>query len=133
MPIKITNVQLELKPSSIIKTNLGIENGGPVHKYFTDRCAKHMNRFIPKRPRSMGGSLREEVDIQTDSITYEMPYARYQYFGIRADGTHVVMNYSTPGTGPYWDERMWSAEGDQVVNEVKEMMEWLGRGGNNGI
>ena len=72
------------------------------------------------------GNLRTIVDIQPDSITYESPYARYQYYGVREDGTHVVMNYTTPGTGPKWDKRMWSAEKDEVLEEVQDFIK---RGG----
>ena len=103
-----TKVELKLKPTSIIKTDLGIEP------------YRYMDKYVPRRPGSIGGALREEVDLTTNSITYNQPYASYQYFGIRADGTRVVMNYSTPGTGPYWDERMWSAESSDVVSEVQK-------------
>ena len=60
------------------------------------------------------------VDIQADSITYESDYAKYQYKGMREDGSRVVKNYTTPGTGPYWDKRMVSAEIDDVVKEVQD-------------
>ena len=74
-----------------------------------------MDKYVPMDV----GNLRTIVDIQANSITYESPYARYQYYGIREDGTHKVRHYTTPGTGPYWDKRMWSAEGQNVVNEVQ--------------
>ena len=115
-----TKVELKLKPTSIIKADLGIEPNGPVHAFFTETCYRYMDKYVPRRPGSIGGALREEVDLTTNSITYNQPYASYQYFGIRADGTRVVMNYSTPGTGPYWDERMWSAESSDVVSEVQK-------------
>jgi len=31
-----------------------------------------------------------------------LDYARYQEFGQRADGSHVVRNYTTPGTGAHY-------------------------------
>ena len=109
MPVK-------LKPTSTIKARLGIEPNGRVQKFFTNTCYKHMNKYVPKD----NGDLRTIVDIQSNSITYEMPYARYQYYGMRDDGTHVVKNYTTPGTGPYWDKRMVSAEMQDVVKEVQK-------------
>ena len=115
MPVK-------LKPTSVIKTRLGIEPNGRVQKFFTNTCYKHMDKYVPKDE----GNLRTIVDIQPDSITYESPYARYQYYGMREDGTHVVRNYTTPGTGPYWDKRMVSAEMQDVVNEVQK---YIDRGG----
>lgn len=35
----------------------------------------------------------------TGTIIWRQPYASYQERGMRADGTHVVKNYTTPGTG----------------------------------
>ena len=108
MPVK-------MQPTSVIKARLGIEPNGRVQSFFTSECAKAMDKYVPKDE----GNLRTIVDIQPDSITYESPYARYQYYGVREDGTHVVKNYTTPGTGPYWDKRMVSAEMQDVVKEVQ--------------
>ena len=33
-----------------------------------------------------------------------------------------VVNYTTPGTGPYWDERMKSADMQNVVAEVQNFV-----------
>ena len=109
MPVK-------MKPTSQIKARLGIEPNGKVQKFFTNTCYKHMDKYVPMD----NGDLRTNVDIQPESITYESPYARYQYYGMRDDGTHVVKNYTTPGTGTYWDKRMVSAEMQDVVKEVQK-------------
>lgn len=109
MPVK-------LNPTSQIKARLGIEPNGRVQKFFTNTCYKHMDKYVPKDE----GNLRTIVDIENDSITYEMPYAKYQYYGMREDGSHVVKNYTTPGTGTYWDKRMVSAEMQDVVKEVQD-------------
>lgn len=109
MPVK-------LKPTSQIKARLGIEPNGRVQKFFTNTCYKHMDKYVPKRE----GNLRTIVDIDADRITYESPYARYQYRGMREDGSRPVRNYTTPGTGPYWDKRMVSAEMQDVVKEVQD-------------
>ena len=108
MPVK-------MQPTSEIKARLGIEPNGRVQKFFTNTCYKHMDKYVPMDE----GNLRANVSINNDSITYESPYARYQYYGIREDGTHEVKNYTTPGTGPYWDKRMVSAEMEDIVREVQ--------------
>ena len=109
MPVK-------LKPTSQIKARLGIQPNGRVQNFFTNTCYKHMDKYVPMRE----GNLRTVVDVKSDSITYESPYARYQYYGMREDGSHVVSNYTTPGTGTYWDKRMVSAEMQDVVKEVQD-------------
>ena len=111
MPVK-------MQPTSVIKSRLGIDPNGRVQKFFTNTCYKHMDKYVPKD----NGDLRTIVDIESDSITYEMPYARYQYYGMRDDGTHVVTHYTTPGTGSYWDKRMVSAEMQDIEKEVQKFI-----------
>ncbi|MBQ7798745.1 MAG: hypothetical protein IJ371_06460 [Clostridia bacterium] len=106
MPVK-------LKPTSQIKARLGIEPNGRVQKFFSNTCYKHINKYVPMDE----GNLRINADVKADSITYESPYARYQYYGISKSGK--PLNYRTPGTGDYWDKRMVSAEMEQVVQEVQ--------------
>ena len=107
MPVK-------MQPTSVIKARLGLEPNGKVQKFFTNSCRKHMDKYVPKDE----GNLRTNVSVQPDSITYESPYANYQYKGISKSGK--PLNYKTPGTGSYWDKRMVSAEMQDVVKEVQD-------------
>lgn len=107
-------MSVKLKPTSQIKARLGLEPNGRVQKFFTNTCYKHMDKYVPYRE----GNLRTIVDVQDDSITYESPYAKYQYYGISKNGK--PLNYRTPGTGDHWDKRMVSAEIDDVVKEVQD-------------
>lgn len=116
MPVK-------MQPTSVIKARLGLEPNGRVQKFFTNACYKHMDKYVPKD----SGDLRTVVDVNADNIVYEMPYARYQYYGVREDGTHQVQNYTTPGTGPYWDKRMVSAEMQDVEKEVQDYVNHGGK------
>ena len=79
-----------LKPISEIKANLGIEPNGKVQKYFTERCYQHMDKYVPKDT----GMLRENVILDSDSMTYQSPYAHAQYIG-EVQGS-PVRNYTTP-------------------------------------
>lgn len=113
MPVK-------MQPTNVIKANLGIEPNGRVQKFFTNTCYRYMDKYVPKDT----GALRETVTIDSNSITYEQPYAHAQYIGKVNGGT--VVNYTTPGTGPYWDKRMVSAEMQDIVKEVQDFID---RGG----
>ena len=77
-----------------------------------------MNKFVPKD----NGDLRGEVELTPNSITYTQQYAKYQYHGMREDGSHIVRNYTTPGTGPYWDKRMVSADMPKIIKEIEELI-----------
>lgn len=109
MPVK-------MQPTSVIKANLGIEPNGRVQKFFTNTCYRYMDKYVPKDT----GALRETVTVDSNSITYEQPYAYAQYVG-EVNGGQVT-NYTTPGTGPYWDERMKSADMQNVVAEVQDFI-----------
>ena len=55
---------------------------------------------IPKEE----GTLRDIGRIEKPApgkrdLVWSNVYAGYQWYGMRADGTHVVRNYTTPGTG----------------------------------
>jgi hypothetical protein len=74
-----------------------------------------MDKYVPKDE----GTLRL-YKIEGNKIIYDQPYARYQYYGVREDGTHRVQNYTTPGTGPYWDERMKSADMSDIIRRANQ-------------
>jgi len=105
MPVK-------LKPTSVIKARLGIEPNGRVQRFFTQTCRKHMDKYVPMDE----GNLRTIVSTGINYITYKSPYAHAQYIGYTKG---PVKNYTTAGTGPYWDKRMVSAEMDKVEQEVR--------------
>lgn len=132
---------MQLKPISEIKARLGIDANGRVQKFLTQTCYKHMDKFVPRED----GTLRENVLLKDDSITYQSPYAHYQYIGKKyvdsktkkgafysedygywsrpgekKEATNIDLNYHTAGTGPYWDKKMVSAEIDEVVDEVQQ-------------
>ena len=108
MPVKINSLEK-------IKKNLGIDDNGPALAFFVETCYKAMDKYVPMD----NGDLRTNVFLGTHSVTYESPYASYQYYGQRKDGSHKVKNYTTPGTGPYWDKRMISADMKKIIQTVQ--------------
>lgn len=46
----------------------------------------------------------EQVDAGSRDLVWSNVYAGYQWYGMRKDSTHVVENYTTPGTGKAWVE-----------------------------
>lgn len=108
-----------INPISTIEARLGIQDNGKAQQFFTQNCYRHMDKYVPMRDCN----LRTIVDLQSNSITYESPYAKYQYKGQREDGSHKVKNYTTPGTGTYWDRKMVSAEINDVIKETKKFVE----------
>lgn len=111
MPVK-------MKPTSSIKTSLGLGENGKAQKFFTSTCAKHMDKYVPMDTGNLA-----DYKLGKDYVLYEQPYARYQYFGVREDGTHQIVNRNYtkhPLATSYWDKKMVSAEIDDVVKETQK-------------
>lgn len=128
-------VQIKMKPNSVIIANLGLEPKGPIHQWFTDTCALHMDKYVPYRHGDLAKTVVVNGEVNRDNVTedtivYKQPYASYVYYGMREDGTHVIQHYTDDvhkEAGPYWDKRMWSAEKYQVIKEVQNYFNKRGR------
>lgn len=111
---------VKFEPTSTIKVALGIDPNGKVQKFLVNNCARHMDKYVPFD----AGNLAD-YRIEGNTVVYEQPYARYQYFGIREDGTRKIVNRTLthhPLASSYWDKKMISAEIDDVINETQEFM-----------
>lgn len=141
------SVKIIKMPTHEIETSLGIESGGPVHKFFTETCAKHMDKYVPYAEHQ--GLHLADATVTTDTITYSTPYARYMYEGkvmgpnipIKDQNGNIIrwispkkkhltgkdIDYSKSRAnaghefaGSHWDKKMWSAEKDDVMKEVAD-------------
>ena len=68
-----------------------------------------------RRSSVAGGVRGGHGDYYIGSYTV---YASYQYRGERADGTHVVRNYTTPGTNNKWFARALKKHSKTIVNNA---------------
>ena len=124
------SVKVEMKPTSVIKTRLGIQPNGPVHKFFTHACAIHMDKYVPYRTGTLATTVVEgghvTSNVKTNKIIYAQNYAIYVYKGI-VRGKQI--NYTVdkhPLAGPRWDKRMWTAEGKIIEREVQNYIKKYG-------
>lgn len=141
-------MKVQINPTSVIKTRLGIEKYGKAHKAFAEICKREMNRkYVPEDSGELISNSR--VDNQCN-IIYNTPYAHYQYIGkvyvdpktgkgaffnenygfwsrpgIKKIPTEKDLQYHKPGSGPYWDKRMVSVE---MANIQKELQEFVKKG-----
>lgn len=112
--------------SVIVKTNKAkwigaINNASEKAMYaLAEQMLADSEKFVPYSGGSVqsAGGLRESGHVvQGESnnlyIVWDIVYALYQWYGIRADGTHKVKNYTTPGTGKQWVEKARKQYGDR--------------------
>lgn len=120
----------KMQPVSVIKARLGIEPNGRVQKFFTSECAREMDPFVPFDE----GSLAETViqggqptrNVTANTITYEQPYAKVVYYGIRNGKSIIIHPDKHAKATTYWDKHMWTAKGQDIVKRVQE---YVNRGG----
>lgn len=64
-----------------------------------------MNRYVPMNEGIL--RLTATIDIDGSAVNYNAPYAKVQYQGYRKSkkGKVFFRKYTTPGTGPKWDEK----------------------------
>lgn len=134
-------MEVKFKPVGEIKARLGIEPNGRVQRYFQNACYRYMDKYVPRED----GNLRKNVDLSNPNyIVYQSPYAHYMYEGKTMvdsetgsawarkgtrkvyDGGDIIYHDPSGITGHHWDERMKSAEMDDLVEEVQN---YVNRGG----
>lgn len=97
--------------SVIVKTDRkkwldAVNNASGVAAYaLAEQMLADSEKFVPL----LTGNLRESGQVVkgesgTMYIVWDSVYALYQWYGIRADGTHKVKGYTTAGTGKQWVE-----------------------------
>ena len=121
-------MKVKLKPASKIIDYSGLNPSGDVHKFFTNTCALHMDKYVPFDTGTLAETVITNGEINTENvydnaIVYNTDYASYVYYGCRKDGSHEIKNYSIdkhPKAGPYWDTIMWINEANEVRDEVQD-------------
>ena len=73
-------------------------------------------KYVPYSAGSTqsAGGLRDSGRVERGEggrmyLVWDTVYALYQWFGVRADGTHRVRHYTTAGTGTQWVEKARAA------------------------
>lgn len=102
-------IKVELKPIQSIFGRLGIQDRGKAQLFLMNDAYRRMSKYVPFRT----GTLRDTVDLQPESITYLVPYARKQYYTNKGKGI----------TGRWWRKRMMTAEGDQLIESVQKYVD----------
>lgn len=130
------DVEVKMNPDSVIEARLGIEEGGRIHKYFTEQCALHMDKYVPFDSGDLATTVvansKVTGNVSEDTIKYEQEYAKYQYYGMRKNGSHKINEANRKRdrhslATSYWDRHMVTAEMPQIVADVQKELE---RGGN---
>lgn len=90
-----------------------------------DQIISDSRQYVPKDQNTLRDSARIEHDNGGTQVTYNTPYAAYQYYGCWPDGSHVIKNHSTAGTVTKWIEHAKAMNKDKWLrvaqNAIREL------------
>lgn len=110
-----TTVKIEMEDTQKILLKRHLNSNGEAQKKFTQEVAKECNNYVPYDT----GRLKDwMIELQTDKIIYNAPYASKQYYTNKGMGKQ---GESIGGLrGKYWDKRMWVDKGDKIVQTIAQ-------------
>ena len=141
---------VDLKPISTIKAQLGLNPNGKVLRKFQDSCYRHMDKYVPYREGNLSGRvdlsnpkyiiyempyahymyIGEKYVMDNGKSAYYSPdygfWSKPKSKGGTKHPSGEPLTYKPSAgheyAGPYWDQRMVSAEIDEVIKEVQDYM-----------
>lgn len=92
-----------------------------------DQIIADSRQFVPDDDEhTLRDSARIELDGGGTKVTYNTPYAAYQYYGCYPDGSHTVKNHTTAGTRTLWLEHSKTINNEKWLKVAKNAMKELG-------
>lgn len=101
-----TKIRLQIDPVDRILLKRNLNKSGKGLRFFTHEVRRLSDPYVP----FLNGKLSEEVTESPGSITYNVPYARRQYY--ENNGKNRSKH---PLAGSHWTERMWADRGKEIV------------------
>lgn len=108
-----TKVRIQMDDTQKILAKRCLKKNGQFQVDFTKECAKAMNSYIPYDT----GRLKDMmVEIKTNQVIYNAPYARVQFYKNKGKGRQGT---SYGGLrGKRWDIRAWQGKGDIILRKL---------------
>lgn len=108
----MVNVRINMDKTQKILLKRHLGKNGKAQIKFTKEVAKNCNNYVP----FLTGRLKDmSVELKTDKIIYNAPYAKKQYY-LNKGGNKGALR------GKFWDRRMWSDKGNGIVKTIAEFV-----------
>lgn len=101
----MARIVFSIKASQEIIKSRGLDTNGRVQRLIDKEVLERCEPYIPKRSGALIESGRSSTKIGSGRISYSVPYARVQYYGITKSGKPMKYRGSSL-RGAYWLERM---------------------------
>lgn len=113
----MTTIKIQMDPTQKILMKRALNKNGKAQVFFTKEVAKNCNNYVPFKT----GRLKDmSIELKTDKIAYNTPYARRQYYSNKGNGKGGTNRGGLRGSR--WDKRMWINKGNDIVKNVASMV-----------
>ncbi|NFM19220.1 capsid protein [Clostridium sporogenes] len=107
-----TRVKIQMNDTQKILLKRALNKNGKAQIKFTKECAKEMNNYVP----FLTGRLKDmSVELKTDKIIYNAPYAAKQYYTNKGGNRGALR-------GKYWDRRAFIDHGDRIIQTIADFV-----------
>lgn len=112
-----TNVRIQMDDTGKILLKRYLNKDGQAQEKFTKEVAKYSDNYVPFQTGRLKNMM---IEIKTNKIIYNAPYARKQYYTNKGNGKEGT---SLGGLrGKFWDKRMWNDRGNDVVKSIAQFV-----------
>lgn len=87
-----------------------------------DQIISDCRQYVPKQENTLRDSARVEHENDGTQVTYNTPYAAYQYYGCWPDGSHQIRKHTTSGTVTKWIEHAKASNNDKWLKVAQRAM-----------
>lgn len=108
-----TRITVNLNSVATILADRKLEKGGQAQRFMTSEVKRLSDPYTPLDT----STLKSNVTMQADSITYNSPYANYQWKGISKNG-RSLRYHGEPMRGRAWVNRAMADRKSDVVKAV---------------
>lgn len=113
-------VKVKMDSTDKILGKRKLHKGGEAQIYFTKQCAKWMNNYIPYDT----GRLKDmDIEIGTDFVKYNAPYAKKQYYTNSGKGKKNKVGIR----GKFWDKKMWADKSKTIIKALADFVGGKGK------
>ncbi len=108
-------VNIDSADRILLKRNLN--KNGKAQRFFTTEVVRLANPYVPFKT---GGLKDKQVKVNPNSIQYNAPYAKKQYYNNAGFGNEGTVRGGL--RGKMWIPRMWNDRGKDIVNSVAKFV-----------
>lgn len=111
------SVKIKMDGTGRILLKRALNKDGQAQERFTKEVAKQCDNYVPFQTGRLKNMM---IEIKVSSIKYNAPYAKRHYYTNKGNGKQGLSKGGL--RGKYWDKRMWSDKGNNIVKSIAQFV-----------